>query len=79
MYSGRATSKCSSVAVLSNRSSRVVPVNVAIATELSKTSWSQRSSDGCGRISSLDLTSRRSWLARGRNIIRCSPRPTGSE
>src|SRR5271157_5297655 len=41
-YSGMEVSKCSSVTVLSKRSSDVVPSNVATATELSNGSCSQR-------------------------------------
>ena len=56
-----------------------LPGNVATATELSKTSCTQRSCAGCGTMSSCVPIRRRSWLSRGRNIIRCSPKPTGSE
>ena len=38
-----------------------------------------RQADGFGMMLSLVLIRRRSWLSRGRNIMRCSPNPTGSE
>ena len=60
-------------------SGAMIALNAAMATELSNTSWSQRIPAGLGVISKFDSISRRSWLARGRNIIRCSPNSTGFE
>ena len=72
-------SKCSSVTSLSKHNSLALSAKLATATELSNTSCSQCSRDGAGVITSLFVTSRKSWLARGLNIMRCSPKRTGSE
>lgn len=50
----------------------VSPTQCAVATQLSKTSWIQRSRCGQGSISSLALRSRWPLLSRRPSIIRCS-------
>jgi hypothetical protein len=61
---------------LSTRSRSLSASKVAIATELPNGSCSQRSA-GFGVIFRVALTSRRSWLSRGRTSRRCSAKRTG--
>src|SRR5260370_13656419 len=63
--------------VLSKRSASARPAKRAMARWLPKASWIHRRFVGLGVISSFDSSSLWSWLSRGRNIIRCSPKETG--